>query len=210
MIAENDASSPCYYVSESERTRFRECFYSIKTITTAVHELFGHGTGKLLSKTGPCEYNFDRETPPLSPLTGDTIKTWYFPGQTWTSVFGEIAGSVEECRAELLSFYLMDNKDLLSIFGHDDTTSITAKERAYTLRLRIESTKKADNIVYHYTYLHLGVQGLQALGFYNAREKIWGEPHRQVNLILAWFLRHKTFPNHQYIGPILDSEAYSC
>lgn len=137
MSAENDASSPCYYVSESERTRFRECFYSIKTITTAVHELFGHGTGKLLSKTGPCEYNFDRENPPLSPLTGKTIKTWYLPGQTWTSVFGEIAGSVEECRAELLSFYLMDSKELLSVFGHDDTTPITGKERAYTLGLGV-------------------------------------------------------------------------
>ncbi|KAI7781721.1 hypothetical protein LA080_014487 [Diaporthe eres] len=162
MIAENDATSLCYYVPASHKNRFRECIYSIKTITTAVHELFGHGTGKLLSETSPGKYNFDQQNAPLSPLTGDTIKTWYLPGQTWTSVFGEIAGSVEECRAEVLSLYLMDSKELLSVFGYDDTTSITAEE------------------LYYYTYLHLGVQGLQALGFYNAEEETWGEPHRQA------------------------------
>lgn len=140
MTAEIDAAGFCYYVQKSDKTRFRECIYIIKTITTAIHELFGHGTGKLLSETSPGEYNFDWENPPVSPLTGDTIKTWYLPGQTWTSVFGEIAGSVEECRAELLSLYLMDSKELLSVFGYDNTTSITAKECSYISGLRVGST----------------------------------------------------------------------
>lgn len=142
MIAENDAASFDYYVPAAHKERFRECIYSIRTITTAVHELFGHGTGKLLSETRPGEYNFDQKHPPLSPLTGNTIKTWYLPGQTWTSVFGEIAGSVEECRAEVLSLYLMDSKELLSVFGYDDTTSITAEERSYISGLRIGSCAK--------------------------------------------------------------------
>lgn len=142
MIAENDAASFCYYVPAAHKERFRKCIYSIKIITTAVHELFGHGTGKLLSETSPGEYNFDHQNPPLSPLTGNTIKTWYLPGQTWTSVFGEIAGSVEECRAEVLSFFLMDSKKLLSVFGYDDTTSITAEERSYISGLRIGSRAK--------------------------------------------------------------------
>lgn len=127
----------------SEKSRFRECVYSIKTITTAVHELFGHGTGKLLREISPGEYNFDWKNPPLSPLTGDTIKTWYLPGQTWTSVFGEIAGSVEECRAEVLSLYLMDSKELLSVFGYDHTTSITAEESSYQPGLAIQSIARS-------------------------------------------------------------------
>lgn len=142
MVAENDAASSCYHVPESHKDRYKECINSIKTITTAVHECFGHGTGKLLSETSPGNYNFDQHNPPISPLTGDTIKTWYLPGQTWTSVFGEIAGSVEECRAEVLSLYLMDSKELLSVFGYDDTTSITAEERSYISCLRIASSVK--------------------------------------------------------------------
>lgn len=50
-----------------------------------------------------------------------------------------------------------------------------------SLVLELGAAQKADNTVYYYTYLHLGVQGLQALGFYNAEEETWGEPHRQVN-----------------------------
>lgn len=128
MAAENDAASPCHYVDRSELKCFKDCAPSIGSITTAVHELLGHGSGKLLSETSPGEYNFDKENPPVSPLTGKTVETWYLPGQTWTGVFGKIAGSVEECRAEVMSMYLMDNKELLSMFGYDDTTSITAAE----------------------------------------------------------------------------------
>ncbi|KAJ6084950.1 hypothetical protein N7499_004579 [Penicillium canescens] len=160
LRAENDMASPCYYVHPSEVKRYKECVHSISNITTAVHELLGHGSGKLLSEKTPNEYNFDKEHPPISPLTGERVNTWYLPGQTWTSVFGEISGEVEECRAEVMSMYLMDNTEILSIFGHDDTTSITP-----------------DDILYN-TYLHIGVQGLQALAFYNAEEQAWGEPHR--------------------------------
>jgi dipeptidyl-peptidase-3 len=51
------------------------------------------------------------------------------PGETWTSVFGKLAGTVEECRAILVSEYLMDNKELLGIFGYTDTSEITTEDR---------------------------------------------------------------------------------
>ena len=128
MAAENDMASPCHYVHPEEAERFKECVPIIGNISTAVHELLGHGTGKLLSEIAPGEYNFDRGNPPVSPLTGLPVETWYRPGQTWNTVFGEIGGAVEECRADTMSMYLMDNKELFKLFGHDDTTSITANE----------------------------------------------------------------------------------
>lgn len=50
---------------------------SISNITTAVHELLGHGSGKLLSDISPGKYNFDKENPSINPITGDSVSTWY-------------------------------------------------------------------------------------------------------------------------------------
>lgn len=55
----------------------------------------GHGCGKLLQETSAGVFNFDVMDPPVSPLTGKPITTWYKPGQTWGSVFGGIAGAYE-------------------------------------------------------------------------------------------------------------------
>jgi hypothetical protein len=48
-------------------------------------------------------YNFDHENPPISPLTGKPVTTWYKPGQTWGSVFGGLAGAYE---VRVSTFYL--------------------------------------------------------------------------------------------------------
>lgn len=83
----------------------------------------------LLSETAPGAYNFDKENPPVSPLTGKQVTSYYLLGQTWTNVFGNLAGTVEECRAILTSEYLMDNKDLLTVFGYTDSSDTTAEDR---------------------------------------------------------------------------------
>lgn len=124
MDANNNRSRPFYYVHESDVENYRKCTHIIRFVTTAVQELLGHGSGKFLS-----EADIDRESPPVSPLTGRAVETWYGPGQTWTSVFGSIAPSVEECRAMLIPLYLIDNKELLSIFGYDEKSGVTAGER---------------------------------------------------------------------------------
>lgn len=57
-------------------------------VQVGLHELLGHGCGKLLQETEPGKYNFDIDDPPVSPVTGKKVTTWYKPGQTWGSVFG--------------------------------------------------------------------------------------------------------------------------
>lgn len=74
---------------------------------------------------GKC--NFDPEKPPINPLTGKPIVTWYKPGQTWTGQFEDLATTVDECRAELVGAYLMDDGELLKLFGFDEKSEITAK-----------------------------------------------------------------------------------
>lgn len=74
------------------------------------------------------QYNFDIQDPPVNPLTGKPIAIWYKPGQTWTGQFGDLATTVDECRAELVGAYLLDDMELLELFGFTDSTDTTAND----------------------------------------------------------------------------------
>jgi dipeptidyl-peptidase-3 len=95
------------------------------------HELFGHGTGKLLQEAADGAHNFDLARLPVSPLTGEPIDSWYKPGETWTSVFQDIATSVDECRAECIGAYLMSEPDLLALCGYTDDGCIKPENRMF-------------------------------------------------------------------------------
>ncbi|KAJ5725022.1 uncharacterized protein N7483_006379 [Penicillium malachiteum] len=161
LSVNNNPNLPCHWVDLSEVQSFRSTTHIVRFLTTAIRELIGHGTGKLLSETKPGVYNF-KENPPISPLNGKGVTSYYLSGQTWKSVFGNLAGTVEECRAILISEYLMDNKELLAVFGYTDSSEITAEDPLYT------------------TYLNIGVDGLQALEHYNFENQTWGQVHHQA------------------------------
>jgi dipeptidyl-peptidase-3 len=74
------------------------------------------------------QYNFDIENPPLSPLTGKPITCWYRPGQTWTGQFADLATTVDECKAELVGAYLMDDPELLELFGFGETSEVRGED----------------------------------------------------------------------------------
>lgn len=149
LSVNNNPQLPCYWVAESEFKFFKSTTHIVRFITTAIHELLCHGTGKLLSETAPGVYNFDKQHPPINPITGKSVTSYYSLGQTWTGVLGNLPGTVEECRAILVSEYLMDNNEILGIFGYTNDSQITADDLLYT------------------TYLNIGVDGLQALQHYN-------------------------------------------
>ena len=97
------------------------------------HELLGHGTSKLLTENPSGVFNFDGCHPPLNPLTGKPISCWYRPSQTWTGLFGDIATSVDECRAECVGAYLMSDMELLSMFDYTSESDITGRDCKNTL-----------------------------------------------------------------------------
>lgn len=115
-------------VHESELETFENYKLPAWRIQITIHELFGHGTSKLLSEESPGKYNFDINNRPVSPLTGKPITSWYLPGQTWTGVFGGLATTLDECRAECVGSYLIADKDLLAIFGYTDLSNPTADD----------------------------------------------------------------------------------
>jgi len=62
------------------------CKYDKESLTliVALHELLGHGTGKLFTKdveTGT--FNFDQEKF-MNPFTGKPIETSYLSTETWS------------------------------------------------------------------------------------------------------------------------------
>jgi dipeptidyl-peptidase-3 len=128
MAAESNATQLCPFVDASELDAFHKTKFTAYYWWVVLHELLGHGTSKLLQEGPEGVYNFDIKNPPVNPLTGEPITSWYKPGQTWTGQFGDLATTVDECRAELVGAYLMDDVDLLKLLGHNENTEISAAD----------------------------------------------------------------------------------
>jgi len=124
-------------------------------VTVALHELLGHGTGKLFVKSKSGEFNFDKAL--KHPLTGGEITTWYEEGETWGSKFGKISSAYEECRADSVALYLSCFPEILSIL-------LPGREQEF------------DDIVYT-AWLNMASAGLKGLLFYSADTKQWGQAH---------------------------------
>ncbi|KAK6592838.1 peptidase family M49 [Botrytis cinerea] len=152
-------------------SKYRDAAFEVQV---GVHELLGHGTGKLLQETKPGVYNFDIKNPPVNPLTGKPITTWYKPGQTWGSVFGSVASSYEECRAEAIAMALSCDFEVLKIFGYGDGTP--------------DMDNEAGDVLYA-AWLSMARMGVCSLEIWDPRSTKWGQAHSQARFsILQCFL----------------------
>lgn len=122
-------------------------------VQVGIHELLGHGSGKMFCQNKDGSFNFDRERT-LNPLTNAPVTSFYKAGETWDSKFPGFGSSYEECRAELVGIFLCVHSSVLSIFGH--------------------SGKKAEDIFY-VNWLNMARAGLLALEFYRPATGSWGQ-----------------------------------
>lgn len=152
--------------------KYRDAAFEVQV---GLHELTGHGCGKLLQETSPGSFNFDQTNPPISPLTGKPVTTWYKPGQTWGSVFGSIAGAYEECRAELVAMFLSCDFPTLKIFGFGDGS--------------VDMDGEAGDLIYA-SYLSMARAGLASLEMWDPKSRKWGQAHSQARFsIFQCFLQ---------------------
>ena len=93
------------FLREKETELRMKHSHNATTLNVALHELLGHGTGKLFTKdVNTQETNFDAAT--VNPFTGEPVTSFYWSNETWTSKFGSLHSAYEECRAESVALYL--------------------------------------------------------------------------------------------------------
>ncbi|KAK3704250.1 hypothetical protein LTR37_013924 [Vermiconidia calcicola] len=164
------SDSEAKYIHPHEQERFmnhrRQTYY----LWVVFHELFGHGTGRFLEESEQNVFNFDINNPPINPLTDKPIESWYRPHQTWTGVFGDLATTVDECRAECVGAYLLSNRELREMCGFTGTSAITPSDLEYNL------------------YLQLAVSGLRSLEKYSEDGQKWTQAHSRVSQSTTYFV----------------------
>ncbi|KAK6464589.1 dipeptidyl-peptidase [Scheffersomyces coipomensis] len=160
------------FLREDLQEKFRKWRDDSFEVQVGLHELLGHGTGKLLQETAPGVFNFDKETIPT--------KTWYKPTDTWASLFGTTSGSFEECRAELVALYLILKKPLevLPIFGITDAAD-----------------QKDVKLIATILMARAGLLGLE---FWDPKAKKWGQPHMQARFAISKVLHQAGVVNFKY------------
>ncbi|KAK4694592.1 dipeptidyl-peptidase III, partial [Lecanoromycetidae sp. Uapishka_2] len=173
ILSAKAPNEPIPFISSEDLELYQENRDLAFEVQVGIHELLGHGTGKLLQETSPGVYNFDHNKPPISPITDKPITTYYKPDQTWASVFGPTASSYEECRAECVAMALSCDFSILKIFGLGDS---------------VDMDFKAGDVLYT-SYLTMARAGIVAMEFWDPKSRKWGQIHMQARFgILKTFI----------------------
>lgn len=131
-------------------------------VQVGLHELLGHGSGKLFVQKADGTYNFDIENVRHTE-TSRRIESWYGATETWDGRFSTLASTYEECRAECVGLYLSRIPNVLEIFGHNGAD--------------------ANDITY-VNWMNMVRAGLVGLEFYSPENRRWGQAHMQARFVI--------------------------
>lgn len=136
-------------------------------VIVALHELLGHGTGKLFVRNKDGTFNFDKQNL-KHPLTGGEITSFYEHNETWGSKFGKISSGFEECRADSVALYLCCFKECMAIL-------VPGREKEW------------DDIVYT-AWFDIALSGLKGLQYFSVETSEWGQAHIQASYVILQVL----------------------
>lgn len=133
-------------------------------LKVALHELLGHGSGKLfIQDINTKEFNFDKDNL-VNPLTGEKVTTWYMSNETWMSKFKKLHSAYEECRADTVAMYLSHFKEPYNIL-------FEGREEEW------------EDIEYAMWYSVVN-RGFFGLIYYNDQTDEWGQAHVIGNYVI--------------------------
>jgi len=142
--------------------------YRVKSfeVQVGLHELLGHGSGKLLRKEADGSLNFPGEL--VNPLDGMKVSKMYEPGETYDSKFTRLGSAYEECRAECVGLYLSTDKDVLNIFNISDNDEMV--DITYTN---------------WFSLCHAAINGI---AMYSPASSEWKQAHSQARFVILQVL----------------------
>lgn len=156
------SAKPISFLGAGDQEFYKALQPAAFEVQVGVHELLGHGSGKVFMAE-EAESLKDIE----NPLTGaKVVGPFYAPGATWDTVFGTIASSYEECRAECSGLYLCVEPEVLAVFGHEVGAGGDIVDVAYV------------------NWLHMARAGLMGLEFYTPEVSKWRQAHMQGRYVI--------------------------
>ena len=147
----------------------------VSMFKTALHELLGHGTGKLFKIDKDGKYNFDIDNT-INPLTNEKIKSFYLPEETYESKFSTFCRALEEGRADYTALYLVFDKKAQKIFGFNED--------------------EYEDVIYIMWLIHF-IGGIIGIGYYKNQK--WENPYSQERFIFTNYI----FQNQEFGKEIL-------
>lgn len=146
-------------------------------VQVGIHELLGHGSGKLFHAGTDAAAALLNTPCPLEGAAGKLINgPFYAAGATWDSTFGKIASSYEECRAECTGLYLCNVPEVLAVFGHHGSGSDGGGGAAAGMQM---------HDVAYINWLLMCRAGLVGLEFYTPSTGSWRQAHMQARYVIV-------------------------
>lgn len=149
------------YLSDADDQLMKEYKVGAFEVGVGLHELLGHGSGKLFQKSAEGKLNFPADI--VNPLTEKPVDSWYAPGETYDSKFTTVGSSYEECRAECVALHLCLVPGVPEIFGY--------------------SGEAVDHIIY-VNWLTMAHSGLKGLEMFSPTSMEWKQAHCQARFVI--------------------------
>lgn len=139
-----------------------------KFLQVALHELLGHGSGKLFqidAKTGKPNFHEGFK----DPFTNEVITTYYGKGETFESRFGHMHSAYEECRADSVANYL------------------SCEELA--MKILFPGRESDWNKILETIWLGVIQEAIRGLEYYNPELKKWTQAHVNGRYVIMSVLK---------------------